>query len=236
MHGQTWGALFYGLQLSKAECFPGLAALLAECLGGPLSYIGSGHPVEAWEPAGCCRLLLRLSEDMGDLWPFRRGCAEGVHSLKHPTCTHLAPWQSLQPAVWLGHQVEFKDVTFSYPTRPDVVALRKVNLMLRPGRVMALVGLSGSGKSTLVSLLERLYDVGSGQVAPLKTLALQNVNVQPQTLNSERSSPSCSGCVTLGPGRSYPKTFNFYTLNPNLYAFQLAWSVCITLGPARCQP
>lgn len=65
----------------------------------------------------------------------------------------------------LGHvQVEFKDVSFCFPTRKEVLALDKVSLELTPGRLVALVGGSGSGKSTLVGLLQRLYDASEGQV------------------------------------------------------------------------
>eukprot|EP00891_Asterochloris_glomerata_P008581 jgi/Astpho2/8581/e_gw1.00126.12.1_t len=77
---------------------------------------------------------------------------------------------------WSG-KVDFKDVCFRYPTRPDVVALDNINLSLEPGQLVALVGLSGSGKSTLVALLQRLYDPTGGQVlidgAPLDEVDAQ---------------------------------------------------------------
>jgi len=60
--------------------------------------------------------------------------------------------------------IEFTDVTFKYPTRPDVPVLRGVSFQIRPGQCVALVGSSGSGKSTIISLLERFYDVESGTV------------------------------------------------------------------------
>ncbi|XP_014916780.1 ATP-binding cassette sub-family B member 9-like isoform X1 [Poecilia latipinna] len=60
--------------------------------------------------------------------------------------------------------VEFKDVTFAYPTRPETDVLKGVSFTLRPGEVTALVGPSGSGKSSCVSLLENFYLPQGGQV------------------------------------------------------------------------
>ncbi|KAL6698785.1 P-loop containing nucleoside triphosphate hydrolase protein [Trichoderma pleuroticola] len=60
--------------------------------------------------------------------------------------------------------VEFRDVHFRYPTRPDQPVLRGLNLTIKPGQYVALVGASGCGKSTTVSLLERFYDPLSGGV------------------------------------------------------------------------
>jgi ABC-type multidrug transport system fused ATPase/permease subunit len=61
-------------------------------------------------------------------------------------------------------QVEFRNVWFSYPARPESPALRGVFLSVKPGQRVALVGASGSGKSTVVALLERLYDPTGGEV------------------------------------------------------------------------
>ncbi|XP_076027096.1 ABC-type oligopeptide transporter ABCB9 isoform X2 [Genypterus blacodes] len=60
--------------------------------------------------------------------------------------------------------VEFKDVRFAYPTRPDNDILKGVSFTLCPGEVTALVGPSGSGKSSCVSLLENFYPPQQGQV------------------------------------------------------------------------
>ncbi|KAK1368231.1 Multidrug/pheromone exporter, MDR family, ABC transporter family [Heracleum sosnowskyi] len=62
-----------------------------------------------------------------------------------------------------GH-IQFKDVYFSYPSRPDVVITNKLCLDIPPGKVIALVGGSGSGKSTVISLIERFYEPLSGQI------------------------------------------------------------------------
>lgn len=61
--------------------------------------------------------------------------------------------------------IEFAGVSFHYPTRPDVSALRDVTLTIRPGETVALVGPSGSGKTTVVQLIQRFWDPAEGHVA-----------------------------------------------------------------------
>ncbi|XP_069852222.1 ATP-binding cassette sub-family B member 5 isoform X5 [Dipodomys merriami] len=58
--------------------------------------------------------------------------------------------------------VEFKDVSFSYPSRPSIKVLKGLNLKVKSGETVALVGPSGSGKSTVAQLLQRLYDPDDG--------------------------------------------------------------------------
>ena len=60
-------------------------------------------------------------------------------------------------------QIEFRDVLFSYPGGAKE-AVAEVNLTIKPGEVIALVGENGSGKTTLIKLLCRLYDPDSGSI------------------------------------------------------------------------
>ncbi|KAJ6290291.1 hypothetical protein OIU78_026084 [Salix suchowensis] len=73
--------------------------------------------------------------------------------------------------------IEFKSVTFSYPSRPDVIIFRDFSIFFPAGKTVAVVGGSGSGKSTVVSLIERFYDPSQGQVLldnmDIKTLQLR---------------------------------------------------------------
>ena len=60
-------------------------------------------------------------------------------------------------------KIEFRNVTFAYPTRPDQIILKNVSFTINPGQSVALVGYSGCGKSTIIQLLERFYDVDEGK-------------------------------------------------------------------------
>lgn len=63
-----------------------------------------------------------------------------------------------------GGGFEFKDVSFTYPSRPEITVLDNINFSIPPNKHTALVGLSGSGKSTIAGLLTRLYDPTHGQI------------------------------------------------------------------------
>jgi len=78
-------------------------------------------------------------------------------------------------------QLDFKSVSFAYPSRPDTLALDEVTLTVRPGESLALVGPSGAGKSTLLDLVLRFYD-------PLKgNLTLDGIDVRDLTPTELRS-------------------------------------------------
>lgn len=73
--------------------------------------------------------------------------------------------------------IEFRDVHFRYPTRPDQPVLRGLNLTISPGQYVALVGASGCGKSTTIALLERFYDpLAGGIFVDGKEISRLNVN------------------------------------------------------------
>lgn len=55
-------------------------------------------------------------------------------------------------------RIEFQDVMFKYPTRPEVIVLKHYSLVIEPGQTVAFCGASGGGKSTVIALLERFYD------------------------------------------------------------------------------
>jgi subfamily B ATP-binding cassette protein MsbA len=73
------------------------------------------------------------------------------------------------PAVLAGvpeirDRIEFRDVTFAYPSNPEKPAVRDVNLTVEAGEILAIVGPNGSGKTTLCSLLMRFFQPQQGQI------------------------------------------------------------------------
>uniref|UniRef100_H3GAG3 Bile salt export pump n=1 Tax=Phytophthora ramorum TaxID=164328 RepID=H3GAG3_PHYRM len=81
----------------------------------------------------------------------------------------------------LQGKIEFKNILFRYPTRPEVTVLRNYNLTIEAGQTVAFCGPSGGGKSTCVSLIERFYDPVNGQVL------LDGVDTRELNLNWLRS-------------------------------------------------
>ncbi|XP_050546689.1 ATP-dependent translocase ABCB1-like [Daktulosphaira vitifoliae] len=73
-------------------------------------------------------------------------------------------------------KIEVKNVSFRYPSRPEIKVLENLNLTIEPGKTVALVGSSGAGKSTIVGLLLRFYDPESGKIL-LDSVNLSDLNV-----------------------------------------------------------
>ncbi|KAF3765440.1 ABC multidrug transporter SitT [Cryphonectria parasitica EP155] len=88
------------------------------------------------------------------LSPMGEKDVEAAHGIKSSSLTTSSGAASVQ----------FRDVQFSYPARPDVKVLSGLSLDIRPGQFCALVGPSGAGKSTVISLVERLYTPSIGSI------------------------------------------------------------------------
>jgi ATP-binding cassette subfamily B protein len=119
------------------------------------------------------------------------GATERVHDLLQESSEGVW-WEGKTPFQWPqgGASLQLQDLSFAYPTRPEVQVLSKVNLSLNAGERLAVIGPSGAGKSTLVSLLLGFYAPDHGSIlvqgVDLRSLCLsdyrQGIAVVPQDL------------------------------------------------------
>ncbi|RUS83770.1 hypothetical protein EGW08_008476, partial [Elysia chlorotica] len=105
----------------------------------------------------------------------------------------------------LSGEIEFKDVKFTYPSRPDSQVLKGVTFEVEKGQMVALVGPSGGGKSTIVSLIERFYDPNEGSIrmdgCDLKLLDLAWFRQKVATVSQEPTLFACSIRDNIAYGR-----------------------------------
>lgn len=121
-------------------------------IGGSIAGLGDIY-TQLQRSIGASERLLELMEQPGE--------ADGVQ----------------QPPLHLGGTIQFSNVSFTYPSRPDFPVLKKLNFQIQPGEKVALVGKSGSGKSTIINLLMRFYNATSGEIS----VNGKNINTYPLT-------------------------------------------------------
>jgi len=104
-----------------------------------------------------------VSEVLGDL-QRAAGATERLVELLETEPEITAPANPKSMPIPARGAVTFDHVTFHYPSRPDMAALRGLDLTVAPGEHVALVGPSGAGKSTVFQLLLRFYDPQAGSI------------------------------------------------------------------------
>jgi ATP-binding cassette subfamily B protein len=146
--------------------------LIAFCAVGIILWIG-GHDVLAGRlSAGELAAFVfyatvvasgagTVSEVWGEL-QRAAGAAERLAELLETPAQIVAPASAVEPPQRAPRAIEFDQVGFAYPARPETPALEGFTLRVAPGERVALVGPSGAGKSTVFALLLRFYDPQRG--------------------------------------------------------------------------
>jgi ABC-type multidrug transport system fused ATPase/permease subunit len=93
------------------------------------------------------------------------------------TKEHIQDIGKIEAPIFEG-AIEFKDVKFSYINDEEVI--KGINLTVKPGQTIAIVGATGAGKTTIINLLNRFYEINSG------TIYIDNNNINDYTLDSLR--------------------------------------------------
>ena len=108
--------------------------------------------------------LASLSEVYGEI-QRAIGAAERLMELLNAPVEIFSPSFIKKQAESLPAEIKFSELSFYYPSRPDIAALDTFDLSISKGKVVALVGPSGAGKSSLFALLQRFYDPQEGSIS-----------------------------------------------------------------------
>jgi len=114
-----------------------------------------------------------LSEVIGDV-QRAVGAAERLFELLNVR-SNIQIERITETASQTASVLDFNNVTFSYPSRPQTPALKNFSLSIKKGQSLALVGPSGAGKSSVFELLQRFYDPQQGHI----TLSGENIKTLP---------------------------------------------------------
>jgi ATP-binding cassette subfamily B protein len=175
---EHFSALSYGYRTSRLRAqryialyFP-FVQLLSTVAGALVLFMAAGEVHDKTLTAGgliayllYIDLLFSPIQQLSQVFDGYQQAAVGLRRIKDllrlPTSTPQA--DRPRPAGRPRGQIEFRDVRFRYTGQPQD-ALAGVNMIVRPGETVALVGQTGAGKSTMVKLVARYYDVTSGSL------------------------------------------------------------------------
>ncbi len=132
--------------------------------------------------------LGQLSEVWGEI-QLAAGAAERIVELLDEQPQIAAPADPVAMPVPARGTLEFEKVSFSYPTRPNDLALDAVSFAIKSGETVAIVGPSGSGKSTTFALIQRFFDPQGGAIrvdgVDIRKVAPQDLRARVATVPQE---------------------------------------------------
>ncbi len=170
------------LQHPLMECFGGVGIAAVIWYGGHQVLVGESTPGTFIAFLASLIMIYDPIKGISNInSPVQQGIAAATRIFglldTKPTITNRPDALELPP---FEDHIEFKNISFSYDG--DVDVLKNINLKIKAGEVLALVGSSGGGKTTLANLVPRFYDVTQGQILvdglDVKDVTLQSLRRQ----------------------------------------------------------
>jgi ATP-binding cassette subfamily B (MDR/TAP) protein 1 len=121
---------------------------------------------------------------LGDISKGKESLKSLYEVLKEPFTIYQDDTTNKVPADNITGRIEFRNVTFAYPTVPQFIVLEQFNITIEPGQKVAFVGHSGCGKSSIIQLIERFYDITAGEIL------IDGINIKDYNLISYRQKVS----------------------------------------------
>lgn len=142
------------------------------------------------------------------------GAASRLSELLHEQPSIAAPARPFDLPSPVRGKLAFENVTFRYPTRPEVSALADFSLTVEPGETVAIVGPSGAGKSTLFQLAERFYDPQAGS---LKLDGVPLTAVDPAAIRRNMALVPQEGILFAATARDNLRYGNWQASDPEIW-------------------
>ena len=176
LFGGIVGVVWYGgnLVLQGELAFKDLFTFIIYTgfIGGSVGGLGDMY-AQIQKTVGASERILEILEEESEIAPpapeggaFKSEISSknSVNQFSIEELKSYSTSESKAPPSGAGGAVVYQNVAFSYPSRPDMEVLRNINLEVKTGEKVGLVGYSGAGKSTIVQLLMRYYKLTGGQI------------------------------------------------------------------------
>lgn len=172
LFGGIVGVVWYGgnLVLQGELAFKDLFTFIIYTgfIGGSVGGLGDMY-AQIQKTVGASERILEILEETSEL---EVGSSVGITTLlsvssQTPTTDNIHSNKSNiehQTEASVASKIEYRNVAFSYPSRPDMEVLRGINFEVKSGEKIGLVGYSGAGKSTIIQLLMRYYKLMGGEI------------------------------------------------------------------------
>jgi len=159
LFGGIVGVVWYGgnLVLQGELAFKDLFTFIIYTgfIGGSVGGLGDMY-AQIQKTVGASERILEILEEKSEITIVSPQPSEGELKLE---VSKVSPLRAEGASF-----IQYKNVAFSYPSRPDMKVLQNINFEVKSGEKIGLVGYSGAGKSTIVQLLMRYYKLTGGQI------------------------------------------------------------------------